>query len=67
MSQQCALVAKKDNGILGCIEESVQQVKGGDPPPLLCPGQATSGILSPVLGSLLQERQGTSRESLSED
>ena len=40
MNQQCALVAKKGNGILGSLKKKHgQQVKGGDPPPLLCPGR----------------------------
>ena len=34
MSQQCALVAKKTNGILGCIRKCGQQIKGGDLTPL---------------------------------
>ena len=37
MSQQCALVVKKTNGILG--------FKGGDLPPLLCSDEATSGVV----------------------
>jgi len=37
-------------------EEHGQQVKGGNPPPLFHPGDATSEILCPVLGSSVQER-----------
>ncbi|PKU46976.1 hypothetical protein llap_2690 [Limosa lapponica baueri] len=67
MRQQCILVAKKANGILGCIKKSManrsREVKGGYPSPLLCPGEATSGVLCLVLGSLVQEGQGSTRES----
>ncbi|PKU44831.1 rna-directed dna polymerase from mobile element jockey- hypothetical protein [Limosa lapponica baueri] len=47
-------------------EECGQQVKGGYPPPLFCPGEAPSGVLSPVLGSPVQEGQGTAGESPTE-
>ena len=63
MSQMCALVARMANGILGCIKECGQQVRGGDPPPLLCPGQASPGVLYPVLSSLAEKRQGSPGES----
>lgn len=49
MSQQCALVATKAIGILGLIKKSGQEVEGCDPPHPLCPGEATSGVLCPVL------------------
>ena len=57
MSQHCALVDKKANGIPGCNKEHCQQVKGGDPSPLLCPGEATSCVLHSVLGSPVQEKE----------
>ena len=40
-----------------------QQGKGGDPPPVVCPGEATRGALCAILGSSVQERQGTAGES----
>ena len=61
-SQQFALVTKKANGILGHIKKKRgQQVKGDSLPPLLCPCEATSGALCLVLGSPVQERQGTKK------
>jgi len=44
--------------------EHGQQVKGDDLPPQFCPGQATSRVLCPVLGSPVQKR--TSREGPAE-
>ncbi|PKU34528.1 hypothetical protein llap_15168 [Limosa lapponica baueri] len=47
-------------------KERGQQVEGGHLPPLLCPDEATSGLLRPVLGSLVQESQGTAGKSPAE-
>lgn len=38
-------------------EECDQQIKRGDPPPLLVPGAVTSGLLCPDLGSSVQDKE----------
>ena len=58
MSQQCASVAKKANCLLGCIKKNEARRS------LLCPDEATSGIQCPVLGSTVQERQGSTRKKI---
>ena len=45
------------------LKERGQQIKGGDPPPLLCPGETSPGILYLVLGFPVQKRQGSPGES----
>lgn len=42
---------------------SAAKVKGGDPSPLFCTGQATPGILCPVLGPPVEERHRYTREN----
>ncbi|KAJ7395818.1 hypothetical protein BTVI_151141 [Pitangus sulphuratus] len=61
------LLARRAGGILEFTGKCDQQVRGDDPPPLLSPGEATSGILCPFLGSSVQERQGDTGQYPVED
>ena len=68
VSQQCPLVARNANGVLGCIKTSMASRSSEVILTLYSAlaGEAASGALHPVLCSQVQERQGTAAESPAE-
>lgn len=64
MRQQCALPAQRAGGVPGCFRQWI--VKRGDPSPMRSAGEAAQGVLRPVLGSLLPEREGCTGEGPAE-
>ncbi|KAJ7415597.1 hypothetical protein BTVI_37847 [Pitangus sulphuratus] len=63
MSEPCALVAKKLDGILGCTRQSIASRSGEVMLPLVSTGEVAHGVPCPVLGSRVQERYGHTGES----
>ena len=61
LNQQCVIVCKKACVACGALKRVWPADQ--DPPPLLCPGEASFGILSAVVGSPVQERQNYWKES----
>ena len=48
---------------IGCLRISVASRSRGDPPPLLRPDEATSGVVHSLLGTSVQKTKGSSTES----
>ncbi|GAB0204181.1 mitochondrial enolase superfamily member 1 [Grus japonensis] len=57
MSQQCNLMAKVANSLLGCIRKGIASM-WWEVISLLSTGKAITGVLCPVLRSPVQERDG---------
>ena len=57
-------VSKQTHDTEDTTEECGQQGEGGSPSPLLCPGEAPSAVLCPVLGSPVQDEELLERVQL---
>jgi len=63
MSQQCAQGPRRPMVSQSTLKRMCPSGQGRFSSPLLCPGEATSGALCPVLGSPLQGRHRAAEES----
>lgn len=58
---------RKANGVLSCIRQCGQQVRGDGPATLLSTDEAISGVLCPVLGCPVQKRYRAISEKSAKD
>ena len=57
-SEQCVLAAQKPLYPQLHQNQGGQQIKGGNPAPLLCAGETSPGVLCPDVEFSVQERHG---------
>lgn len=68
MTQQCAPVARKANGLLDCVRRIVaRSVEGGDPSSRSVLVRPPIPVLGPILGSPVQETREIAKKACGDD